>query len=61
MAEFLLNYYDLAYAVLRFLGGYTDLGYMLVNFFIFVFLQPGLILLFLYLWLTEKKKNREQG
>jgi len=57
MAEFLLYYFNFVWDILQFLGGYTDLGYMLVNFFIFVFLQPGLILLFLYLWLNERKKN----
>lgn len=57
MSEFLYNYYMWAYEALRLLGGHTDLGYMLVNFLIFVFIQPGLIILFFVLWRKERNKN----
>tara|TARA_Y100000768_G_C23647326_1_gene526929 strand:- start:116 stop:274 length:159 start_codon:yes stop_codon:yes gene_type:complete len=43
--------------VLLFLGGNTELGYMLANFLIFVFIQPGLIILFFVLWKKERNKN----
>ena len=57
MSEFLHNYYMWAYDVLLFLGGHTELGYMLANFLIFVFIQPGLIILFFILWRKERNKN----
>jgi len=57
MGEFLHNYYDWAYDFLQLLGGYTYLGYMLVNFLIFIFIQPGLIILFFVLWRKERNKN----
>ena len=57
MSEFLYNYYMWAYGALQLLGGNTDLGYMLVNFLIFVFIQPGLIILFFVLWRKERNKN----
>tara|TARA_B100000242_G_scaffold241224_1_gene181341 strand:+ start:184 stop:369 length:186 start_codon:yes stop_codon:yes gene_type:complete len=57
MGEFLIQLYDGAYNTLQFLGGNTDLGYMLVNFLIFVFIQPGLIILFFFLWRKERNKN----
>ena len=43
--------------VLLFLGWNTELGYMLANFLIFVFIQPGLIILFFVLWRKERNKN----
>ena len=57
MNEFLDNYYTWGKEALYLLGGNTELGYMLVNFLIFVFIQPGLILLFFYLWRKERNKN----
>ena len=57
MSEFLGDYYMWAYGALQLLGGNTDLGYMLVNFLIFVFIQPGLILLFFVLWRKERNKH----
>ena len=57
MSEFLVAYYMWAYGALQLLGGNTDLGYMLVNFLIFVFIQPGLILLFFVLWRKERNKH----
>jgi len=32
-------------------------GYALANIIIFVILQPTLILLFMWLWLKERKQN----
>ena len=43
--------------VLEVIGDITGLGYMLANIVIFVFLQPALILLFIWLWLKERKYN----
>jgi len=43
--------------VLEVIGDITGMGYMLANIVIFVFLQPALILLFMWLWLKERKKN----
>ena len=57
MSEFLYNYYMWAYGALQLLGANTDLGYMLANFLIFVFIQPGLIILFFVLWRKERNKN----
>ena len=57
MSVFLHNYYMWAVDVLLFLGGNTELGYMLANFLIFVFIQPGLIILFFVLWKKERNKN----
>jgi len=57
MSEFSGDYYMLAYGALQLLGGNTDLGYMLVNFIIFVFIQPGLTILFFVLWRKERNKH----
>ena len=43
--------------VLEIIGDYTGWGYELANIIIFVFLQPGLILLFFCLWIRAKIKN----
>lgn len=43
--------------VLVVIGDITGMGYNLANIVIFVFLQPGLILLFMFLWIMEKRKN----
>ena len=58
MEQFITNYYNLAVFILEALGGFTDMGYMIANFVIFVFLQPGIALLFFYLWRKEVKANR---
>ena len=41
--------------ILKYLGEITGLGYNLLNILVFIFLQPFLILLFFYLWLSTKK------
>tara|TARA_B110000444_G_C18650135_1_gene505659 strand:- start:615 stop:833 length:219 start_codon:yes stop_codon:yes gene_type:complete len=43
--------------VLEVIGEVTGMGYALANIVIFVILEPALILLFLYLWIKERKKN----
>ena len=43
--------------VLEVIGEVTGMGYELANIFIFVILQPGLILLFFILWRFEKKRK----
>jgi len=43
--------------VLEVIGDVTGMGYMLANIAIFVFLQPALILLFMYLWIKERRNN----
>ena len=44
--------------VLEVIGDFTGMGYELANIVIFVFLQPGLIIIFYFLWQKEKKKNK---
>ena len=39
------------------IGELTGLGYEAANILIFVIIQPGLILLFYFLWRYEKKKR----
>ena len=43
--------------IIDLLGEWTGMGYNLTNIVIFVALQPALILLFLYLWLKEKRRR----
>ena len=42
--------------ILEVIGEWTGMGYQLANIVIFIVLQPALILLFLCLWLREKRK-----
>jgi len=42
--------------ILEIIGDVTGMGYYLANLVIFVFLQPALILLFMWLWWKEKRK-----
>jgi len=44
--------------VLEVIGNITGMGYELANIVIFVFLQPGLIILFFILWRIERNKNK---
>ena len=46
-------------SVLEVIGEVTGMGYELANIVIFVFLQPGLILLFFILWRNQKNKNNK--
>lgn len=43
--------------IIDLIGEWTGMGYNLTNIVIFVVLQPALILLFLYLWLKEKRRR----
>ena len=43
---------------LQLIGDSTGWGYQLSNIIIFIFLQPGLIILFAWLWLRERR-NKE--
>ena len=43
--------------VMIWIGDITGMGYMLANIVIFVILQPALILLFMFLWLKERRKK----
>ena len=46
--------------VLQYIGTVTGMGYNLANIVIFVILQPGLILLFLFCGEKRRKKNRNR-
>ena len=46
-------------SVLEVIGEVTGMGYELANIVIFIFLQPGLILLFFILWRNQKNKNNK--
>ena len=62
MSEFLIAYYDLVLTLLQVMGGEAGvmgLGYYVVNIVLFVFVQPGLIILFFSLWMSQKKTNKE--
>ena len=45
--------------IIEYIGNLSGLGYELTNIFLFVILQPLLIIVFLILWLKERKKNRK--
>ena len=45
--------------LIEYIGQITNLGYELTNIMIFVIIQPSLILIFLMLWLIEKRKNKK--
>ena len=51
------KFFDWCVKVLEIIGDYTGWGYELANIIIFVFLQPGLILLFFCLWIRVKIQN----
>ena len=44
---------------IEYIGNLSGLGYELTNIFLFVILQPLLIIVFLFLWLKERKKNKK--
>ena len=43
---------------IEYVGNLTGLGYETTNIILFVIIQPLLIIVFLLLWLNEKRKNR---
>ena len=52
------DFFNWCVYVLEVIGDFTGMGYELANIVIFVFLQPGLIIIFYFLWQKEKKKNK---
>ena len=52
------HFFNWCVYVLEVIGDFTGMGYELANIVIFVFLQPGLIIIFYFLWQKEKKKNK---
>tara|TARA_Y100000741_G_scaffold231125_1_gene176615 strand:+ start:256 stop:453 length:198 start_codon:yes stop_codon:yes gene_type:complete len=62
MEEIIKSIFDLCVYILQVIGGSPGefgFGYYLANILIFVIIQPGLILLFFYLW--RKEKSRKTG
>ncbi|MDC0585716.1 hypothetical protein OAO28_01810 [Candidatus Pelagibacter sp.] len=58
MQEIIYKIFNIAEAALIFLGNITGLGYEMVNYLLFIYIQPSLIILFFILWRREKKKKR---
>ena len=58
MTELINDFFRWCVEVLVWIGNVTGMGYELANIVIFVILQPLLILIFLILWLRERKKNK---
>ena len=58
MQEIIYKIFNIAEAALIFLGNITGLGYEMVNYLLFIYIQPGLIILFFILWRREKKKKQ---
>ena len=52
------DFFNWCVYVLEVIGDVTGMGYALANIVIFVILEPALILLFMFLWLHERKRNR---
>ena len=58
MQEIIYKIFNIAEAALIFLGNITGLGYEMVNYLLFIYIQPGLIILFFILWRREKKNEK---
>ena len=59
--NFIAETFMLCVYILQLIGGAPGefgFGYYLANLLIFVVLQPGLIILFFFLWRKEKAKNK---
>tara|TARA_Y100000741_G_scaffold23248_1_gene16874 strand:- start:832 stop:1008 length:177 start_codon:yes stop_codon:yes gene_type:complete len=54
------SFFNWCVYILEVIGDFTGMGYELANIVIFVFLQPGLIIIFYFLWQKEKKKNKSK-
>ena len=52
------SFFNWCVYILEVIGDFTGMGYELANIVIFVILQPGLIIIFYFLWQKEKKKNK---
>ena len=62
MEDLIVKYYDVWIYFLQWLGGSPGVftrGYQIANIVIFVFLQPGLALLFFLLWRKARNRNRQ--
>ena len=44
--------------IIEYLGNLLGLGYELTNILLFVVIEPLLIIIFLFLWIREKRKNK---
>ena len=61
--KIITDFFMLCVYILQVIGGTPGefgFGYYLANIFIFVILQPALILLFFILWRKEKRKSKEK-
>ena len=64
MEDFIVWFFGLCVYILQVIGGAPGefgFGYYLANIVIFVIIQPSLILLFLILWIKEKRKNEPKN
>ena len=61
MQQIIYKIFNIAEATLMYLGNLTGLGYEMVNYLLFIYIQPGLIILFFILWRREKKKKKPQN
>jgi hypothetical protein len=60
MEDFIVWFFELCVYILQVIGGTPGefgFGYYLANIVIFVIIQPSLIILFLILWIKEKRRN----
>ena len=57
--NFIDQFYWKCVDIIEYIGNLSGLGYELTNIFLFVILQPLLIIVFLILWLKERKKNKK--
>jgi len=60
MEDFIVWFFELCVYILQVIGGTPGefgFGYYLANIVIFVIIQPTLIILFLILWIKEKRRN----
>jgi len=55
--EYIDSIFKLCVIILVDLANILGISYEAINIIIFIFLQPGLILLFFILWRRERKKN----
>ena len=58
MQQIVYDIFNVAEYWLYYLGDITGLGYQMINYILFIGLQPGLIVIFFILWRLEIKKNK---
>ncbi len=61
MEQYAETIFDISVSVMTAMGGFTTTGYYIVNFLIFVFIQPGLALFFFWLWRKEVNLNKRRS